>query len=190
MKNIKIVIASFLIIVSCKSITPIYKKEKLQNIEKLGYITPLYSYDQNSKELKKFKNFEKYTNKRVDSLFVVDAEKYKISKKVFSNEINKNEFKALFEAYRNGQQKPDFSLSIKSLLKSTDEDYIFIPLFLPKLTYLHGVIPVVRTSRLEVLIIETSTQEVVFYEDAHSSKKHSTKQLLDNLNKIYDKLNK
>ncbi|MBC8753539.1 hypothetical protein H2O64_02575 [Kordia sp. YSTF-M3] len=188
MKKITILIVSLLFLVSCKSVHTIYNKEKLQNIDKLGYVAPVYEYTENLKNTKAFKKFKKYSNNKIDSLFSVEATKYKISKKVSSNALHDVDIQNIFNAHRNNQ-KIDFTTNFKSLLKDSKEDYVMIIYLKPKFTLVNSSFLVTSASKMEVLLIETNTEEVIFYDSAYSSIRHTTKRLLDNVNEIYKKIN-
>jgi len=188
MKKITILIVALLFFVSCKSVHTIYNTEKLQNIDKLGYVSPVYEYPENLKNTNAFKKYKKYSNNKVDSLFSVEATKYKISKKVSSNASHDVDIQNIFNAHRNNQ-KIDFTTNFKSLLKDSKEDYLMIIYLKPKFTLVNSSFLVTSASKMEVLLIETNTEEVIFYDSAYSSIRHTTKRLLDNVNEIYKKIN-
>ncbi|WP_298510635.1 hypothetical protein [uncultured Kordia sp.] len=187
MKKIKILVF-LLAFIGCKSITPIYKEVKLQKISKLGYIEPIYKLSKKVEKAKSLKNYKKYTNKRVDSLFLVDAKKYRISKKVSSQKIDTTEIHAIFDALRTSQ-KIIFSSNFKSFLKGSQEEYIMMLHLRPKISYIASEIPIVGALKMEVIIIKTNTEEIIFFDDAYSAIRNNTgKQLFDNINYIYSKL--
>lgn len=187
MDKIKILIVSLLLLVSCKSVQGIYNKEKLQNIYQLGYVAPVFEYKVHSKNTKLFEKFEKYSNKKIDSLFSVDATTYKISKKIPSNDSHAIAIQNIFNAHRNNEAI-SFTTDFKSLLKNCKEDYVMVISFKPKATITNNSLLRTSGSKMEVLIIETHTEEVIFYDSAYSSEIDRTKRLLENVNEIYEKL--
>lgn len=187
MNKIKILVF-LLIFIGCKSITPIHKEAKLKKINKLGYIEPIYKLSKKLKNAKSLKNYKKYTDKRVDSLFLVDAKKYRISKKVSSQKIDTTEIHDIFDALRTNQ-KIIFSSNFKSFLRDSQEEYVMMLYLRPKISYIASKIPIVGALKMEVIIIKTNTEEIIFFDDAYSPIRHTGKQLLDNINDIYSKLN-
>ncbi len=176
--------------IGCASINTtntIHNREKLKEATSFAYTTSVFDAETMTSNSKRIENFKKYVHFGIDSLFTIDAKKYNISKKITVNKTNTTYVENMFAVDANKVKLPN---KLQTLLTNSNEKHVILFSFKPKVGYAFGRFEIVKSSTMEVIIIEVTTGSVIFRDSFYSSNKGINKQLIQNIQKLYRKLNK
>ncbi len=190
MMNMKkiLYIAICAVILGCSSMHTIHNKEKLREATSFAYVAPVFDTNTNTSSSKRIQSFKKYIHFGVDSLFTVDAKRYNISKKIPVSNANLTNIENMFTA--DASEKLVLSNELLSYFQNSNEKHVILLSFKPKLGSVFDRFETVKSSEMEVVIIETATGTLIFRDTFYTSNKGINKQLLQNIQQLFSKLKK
>ncbi len=190
MMNMKkiLYIAICAVILGCSSMHTIHNKEKLREAISFAYVAPVFDTNTNTSSSKRIQSFKKYIHFGVDSLFTVDAKRYNISKKIPVSNANITNIENMFTA--DASEKLVLSNELLSYFQNSNEKHVMLLSFKPKLGSVFDRFETVKSSEMEVVIIETATGTLIFRDTFYTSNKGINKQLLQNIQQLFSKLKK
>ncbi|WP_430412725.1 hypothetical protein [Kordia sp.] len=181
-------IAICAVILGCSSMHTIHNKEKLREAISFAYVAPVFDTNTNTSSSKRIQSFKKYIHFGVDSLFTVDAKRYNISKKIPVSNANITNIENMFTA--DASEKLVLSNELLSYFQNSNEKHVMLLSFKPKLGSVFDRFETVKSSEMEVVIIETATGTLIFRDTFYTSNKGINKQLLQNIQQLFSKLKK
>ncbi|MCF1420114.1 hypothetical protein [Mangrovimonas futianensis] len=179
----------FFLIFNCKPKHQITKSQSISKETKFTYVNPIYTYSSNQVFQNLFNQFEKSTNKTIDSLFQVDSNQYRIVNKsnLTPQPLKESDITSFFESIREGSVFVPEAIKLET---TQDRHPVMFISISPKAEMFQGKIPLISDSKVEIAIVKKDS--LIFYDYSSSGttlNKGFRRNLLTDLNKIYSNLN-
>ena len=194
MKAIVITLLCGIILFGCKPSYPVVNTTPISPGQQLAYWEPVFLKKSTPDNMSVLNSFERQTRKSLDSLFANQSAKYRIAEKLIltkKTKVIENDINSVFDKLNsqiNSFPLPDILLSSS---RRSSTPYVMILIFKPTTTVLGGLLPYVNSCRLEVVVFDTSSKAIVFYDTSYSGNfatKNNQAILLTVIDDIYSKL--
>jgi len=173
-------------------------KNGAKDIGDFTFFDPVYNHKNQIRFKTRYDIFEKYTTYSLDSLFSVDAKKYKIHEKLRykkskrSNEIE-TEIKGVF---RFAKKNDNFKISpkLKSVISKTTNRYgLFMSINPVGDVSYYTRQSIIKKTSIEIIIFDLKKHKIVYYVKSKALRSFNVghnRNLIKNLDYIYKKIEK